>query len=172
MSRPSIVDLTSSSPPGGTSSSPSNWLTWEDAGRPLHDSSQNPPDTKRRRLNNSDNDTLLSNHLSGSSSFSAARPSFPQSNSFPRPTLILDDIEAVDLTGDANDARISKTIAKQQQDIIQAQQKEMADSEDGRSTLLAYKCPVCMDTPVDATATLCGEYSLLQRCFPILSASA
>jgi hypothetical protein len=66
-----------------------------------------------------------------------------------------------------------KTIAKQQQDVILAQQKEMVDSERSRSTLLAYKCPVCMDTPVDATATLCGELTtlFLRRRFPIPSAS-
>ena len=72
----------------------------------------------------------------------------------------LDDIEAVDLTDGVNKTQISKTLSKQQEDAVKAQQHQMTDSEDGRSILAAYKCPVCMDTPEDATTTVCGKESL------------
>ena len=29
----------------------------------------------------------------------------------------------------------------------------------GRTPLASYKCPICMDTPEDATTTTCGELS-------------
>ncbi|PWY67186.1 hypothetical protein BO70DRAFT_272078, partial [Aspergillus heteromorphus CBS 117.55] len=63
-----------------------------------------------------------------------------------------DVIEPVDLT---EVSPISKTQAKQRADAILAQQS--LDQDKGASVLTAYKCPVCMDTPVDATSTLCGH---------------
>ncbi|KAJ5246580.1 hypothetical protein N7468_001563 [Penicillium chermesinum] len=55
----------------------------------------------------------------------------------------------IDLT-DAEETR-----AKQTQEAIQAQQPGEPDKV--LSALGAYKCPICMDTPEDATTTACGH---------------
>lgn len=69
--------------------------------------------------------------------------------------LDADTIEAIDLT-EAPSA-LSQALAKQREDAVRAQQD--AAHEKGHSILTAYKCPVCLDTPVDATTTVCGMYS-------------
>lgn len=63
-------------------------------------------------------------------------------------------IESIDLTEPENP--LSKTLAKQREDAIKAQQT--TEEEKGRSILTSYKCPVCMDTPEDATSTTCGMF--------------
>lgn len=63
-------------------------------------------------------------------------------------------IESVDLTEVDDNAGLSAVLAKQRQDAILAQNP---GSESGRTTLTAYKCPVCMETPTDATSTVCGH---------------
>ena len=63
-------------------------------------------------------------------------------------------IESIDLTEPENP--LSKTLAKQREDAIKAQQS--AEEEKGHSILTSYKCPVCMDTPEDATSTACGMF--------------
>jgi hypothetical protein len=68
------------------------------------------------------------------------------------------EIEAVDLTDINNESDLSKAISKQQQDAIQAQTKQShGHSPPGRTSLTSYKCPICMDTPEDATSTICGK---------------
>jgi hypothetical protein len=70
------------------------------------------------------------------------------------------DVEAVDLTDVNNATDLSKALSKQRQDAIQAQMKQNQGSEPaGRTPLTSYKCPICMDTPEDATTTICGELS-------------
>ena len=69
------------------------------------------------------------------------------------------DVEAVDLTEVNNATDLSKTLSKQRQDAIQAQIKQYQVSEAaGRTPLTSYKCPICMDTPEDATTTICGAF--------------
>lgn len=63
-------------------------------------------------------------------------------------------IESVDLTAVDDNASLSAALAKQRQDAIQAQNP---GTEAGRTLLTAYKCPVCMDTPTNATTTVCGH---------------
>lgn len=63
-------------------------------------------------------------------------------------------IESIDLTEVESTSSLAKALAKQREDAIKAQ--DNGESEKGRSLLAAYKCPVCMDTPVDATTTVCG----------------
>lgn len=63
-------------------------------------------------------------------------------------------IESVDLTGVDDNATLSAVLAKQRQDAILAQNQ---GTESGRTSLTAYKCPVCMETPTDATSTICGH---------------
>ncbi|KIW33227.1 uncharacterized protein PV07_00094 [Cladophialophora immunda] len=64
-------------------------------------------------------------------------------------------IESVDLTAVDDSETLSAALAKQRQDAILAQNPGTAES--GRTSLTAYKCPVCMDTPTDATSTACGH---------------
>jgi rubrerythrin len=51
---------------------------------------------------------------------------------------------------------LAKALAKQREDAIKAQKSTEGEKESG-SILIAYKCPVCMDTPEDATSTACGH---------------
>jgi len=64
-------------------------------------------------------------------------------------------IESVDLTEVSDASMLSKALSKQREDAVKAQMAQ--DAEKGRSALTAYKCPVCMDTAVDATSTICGH---------------
>ena len=69
------------------------------------------------------------------------------------------DVEAVDLTEVNSATDLSKALSKQRQDAIQAQMKQNQGSEAaGRTPLTSYKCPICMDTPEDATTTVCGAF--------------
>lgn len=68
-----------------------------------------------------------------------------------------EQIEAIDLTEIDGVSSLDKALAKQREDAVRAQQSQ--EEEKGRSILTAFKCPVCMDTPVDATSTVCGMYS-------------
>lgn len=63
-------------------------------------------------------------------------------------------IESIDLTDVDDSSALAKALSKQREDAVKAQQG--LQSENARSALTAYKCPVCMDTPVDATSTSCG----------------
>jgi len=66
-----------------------------------------------------------------------------------------EDIESLDLTEVDDAFALSKVLAKQREDAIKAQNNPTDRS--GRSVLTSYKCPVCMDMPVDATTTICGH---------------
>ncbi|KXG47676.1 uncharacterized protein PGRI_015460 [Penicillium griseofulvum] len=68
-------------------------------------------------------------------------------------------IETIDMTDDSSVAALARTVAKQREDAIKAQAS--AESNSNLSTILAYKCPICMETPVDATSTSCGMVLIL-----------
>ncbi|RWQ94757.1 hypothetical protein C8Q69DRAFT_471432 [Paecilomyces variotii] len=145
-SSPSVVDLAPSSshqPPAEGSSSrhfPPIINSSRDTSQSSSRSTEAPPrGAKRRRLDVSDPSTRAS-------SSSAAAPMFVGDDS---------NIESVDLTEVEDDNALSKALAKQREDAIRAQGP--ARDGEGRSVLTAYKCPVCMDTPVDATSTICGH---------------
>jgi len=100
---------------------------------------------KRRRLD--DRSSAVS---------SSSRPSFQRHREV---TSFTDNtIESVDLTEVDDVTSLSKILSKQCEDAIKAQVS--SDANSGRSTLTAYKCPVCMDTAVDATTTICGKCSI------------
>jgi hypothetical protein len=61
----------------------------------------------------------------------------------------------VDLTGINDDSALSHVLAKQREDAVKAQ--AAADPQEGRTSLTATKCAICMDTPTDATTTICGH---------------
>lgn len=65
-------------------------------------------------------------------------------------------IESVDLTEVEGQSALDKALSKQREDAVKAQQENVDTEGGGRSTITSYKCPVCMDTPVDATTTICG----------------
>jgi len=65
------------------------------------------------------------------------------------------EVEAVDLTQVEDSTSLAAALSKQRQDAV-ASQNTMS-SESGRTTLSAYKCPICMETPVNATSTICGH---------------
>lgn len=67
-------------------------------------------------------------------------------------------IESIDLT--EPEGSLAKTLAKQREDAIKAQQS--TEEAKGRSLLNSYKCPVCMDTPEDATSTSCGTLNIFK----------
>lgn len=66
-------------------------------------------------------------------------------------------IESIDLTELDASSDLAKTLAKQREDAIKSQQP--ADNEKFQSALNAYKCPVCMDIPENATSTACGRFA-------------
>lgn len=88
---------------------------------------------------------------------SDGNPSARPSSSIPR--LNEENIESLDLTEVDDAPTLSKVLAKQREDAIKAQSNPT--DRMGRSALTSYKCPVCMDTPVDATTTICGMQFLL-----------
>ncbi|RMZ76940.1 hypothetical protein DV737_g4596, partial [Chaetothyriales sp. CBS 132003] len=65
-------------------------------------------------------------------------------------------VEHVDLTGVDSSAAVDAVLARQRTDALLAQ-RPVATTKNGRSRLTAYKCPVCMETPVNATTTICGH---------------
>lgn len=136
MSGMSFVDLTASSP-AGQQQNLDSYSLYNMQNSP---SLSMPPERKRRRLN-------VAPGLS-------APPSSPVDNFLNS----ADDIETVDMTTSGTPPTVSKARAKQQEDAVKSQQPEM---EPSRSALMAYKCPVCMDTPEDATTTTCGMLILL-----------
>lgn len=83
------------------------------------------------------------------SSSKSSRPTVPPSTASTDPA-----IESVDLTEVDDSTALSSLLAKQRQDAILAQN---AGNESGRTSFTAYKCPVCMETPTDATTTVCGH---------------
>ncbi|KAJ5218753.1 uncharacterized protein N7498_000852 [Penicillium cinerascens] len=131
--RLSVVDLTSaqasSDHRSSTSSPPDQPSTLDRAG-----SQTTPRGIKRRR----ENDGFWSPNSSDSSEEVEQEE---------------EAIESIDLT--EPETSLQKALAKQQEDAIKAQQS--AEGERSGSVLSAYKCPVCMDTPEDATSTACGH---------------
>lgn len=75
----------------------------------------------------------------------------------------LDEVEEVDLTEVNSTSELAATLAKQQEEAVTAQNKAAGSSLSGRTSLTSYKCPVCMDTPEDATTTICGKSSSKSR---------
>ncbi|KAJ5757485.1 uncharacterized protein N7511_006179 [Penicillium nucicola] len=77
-------------------------------------------------------------------------------------------VPQIDLTGYSGSAHMSQALEMQHRAAQQAKEAAAkADAklhkhrklptEEGRTILTAYKCPVCMDTPENATSTSCGH---------------
>lgn len=65
-------------------------------------------------------------------------------------------IETIDMTEESDARDLARAVAKQREDAIKAQQTtEKPDRP--LNPLVAYICPICMDTLTDATTTSCGK---------------
>lgn len=125
---PEYIQVLSSPPSGQSSGQPSS--------RPVHE----PRGVKRRRP--SDSTPAADSSASSSSTARAAG------------NIDIDGIESVDLTEVNDESALTKALAKQREDAVKAQSS--SEERKGRSILTSFKCPVCMDTPTDATSTICG----------------
>ncbi|KAM5444331.1 hypothetical protein MferCBS31731_000849 [Microsporum ferrugineum] len=141
----SFVDLTAPSPNTAPASGvrPVSPIlrTWSSHAHQPSSFGQPRERAKRRRLDNNDD----SGSIAGPSSRNE-----PMAQSG-----IPDEIEAVDLTEVDDSSSLARILAKQREDAILAQKK--TSDQGRRSTLTAYKCPVCMDVLENATTTICGH---------------
>ncbi len=110
-----------------------------------HSQSQSQHDSQPSSQSNMSPPTSSSSRRTTKSS--RKRSSGPQLSSDP-------SVDEVDLTAVDDPASLSAALSKQREDAIIAQNP---GTEAGRTPLTAYKCPVCMDTPTDATSTACGH---------------
>ncbi|KAF3392012.1 hypothetical protein DPV78_010234 [Talaromyces pinophilus] len=141
-----VIDLTSSS----RSNHHTDLRVQHQAYHPINgpNTVNEPRGIKRRRVDGND----IPGSIYASSSADAS-----SSNDPPQTSSHGEDhyIESVDLTEVNDDYALAQTLAKQREDAIKAQ--AATENKDGRTTLLAFKCAICMDTPTDATTTVCGH---------------
>lgn len=96
---------------------------------------------------------------SSASSRPAAQPSQRRSRTS-HPDTDPDDseesssIDEVDLTAVNDQKTLTAVLEKQREEAILSQNP---GTDAGRTPLTAYQCPVCMETPTDATSTICGH---------------
>ncbi|KAJ5408804.1 hypothetical protein N7509_002687 [Penicillium cosmopolitanum] len=67
-------------------------------------------------------------------------------------------IQAIDLTEVDSSSELAKTLSSLREDAVKSQQPHGDEANSARSVLGSYKCPICMDTPEDATSTACGMF--------------
>lgn len=101
-----------------------------------HASAENPPRGVKRRRQLSDDTIGLYSPSPGRTSAGA------------------EGVDSVDLTGINDDSALAQVLAKQREDAVKAQ--AASEPQEGRTSLTATKCAICMDTPTDATTTICG----------------
>ncbi|KAI7973379.1 hypothetical protein EIK77_008288 [Talaromyces pinophilus] len=149
-----VIDLTSSS----RSNHHTDLRVQHQAYHPINGANtvNEPRGIKRRRVDGND----IPGSIYASSSADAS-----SSNDPPQTSSHGEDhyIESVDLTEVNDDYALAQTLAKQREDAIKAQ--AATENKDGRTTLLAFKCAICMDTPTDATTTVCGMCSYILFCW-------
>ncbi|ETI21461.1 hypothetical protein G647_07808 [Cladophialophora carrionii CBS 160.54] len=115
---------------------------------------------ERQRIQEQSQDQDSSQHSSQSTmsppSSSHTRPTTQSSRQRASTPQLENDplVDEVDLTAVDDRASLSAALSKQREDAILAQNP---GTDAGRTPLTAYKCPVCMDTPTDATSTVCGH---------------
>ncbi|KAJ5568431.1 hypothetical protein N7450_010917 [Penicillium hetheringtonii] len=72
-------------------------------------------------------------------------------------------VQAIDLTEVDSSSEFAKTLSNLREDAVKAQQPSEKATNKTQSILGAYKCPVCMDTPEDATSTACGTCPVCRK---------
>lgn len=118
---------------------------------------------KRRRIGSIDNDRPNSTRVHRTADASSSTDRRHQRHS----TSSTEEVESVDLTEVNDDHALAQTLAKQREDIVKAQ--SAAENNQGRTSLTATKCAICMDIPTDATTTACGRSRALLSCCYFLS---
>jgi hypothetical protein len=71
------------------------------------------------------------------------------------------EIESIDLIDVDDSSSLSRVLAQQREQAIQAQNaaaKKPEEEDFSKSIMTHYKCPVCMDVLTNATATVCGMH--------------
>lgn len=117
---------------------------------------QNHTNWERTQARTRDRQRLQQDPTTSSTTSAMSPPSSSSRAAPPQSSIAVDPaIESVDLTGVDDSTTLSAALAKQRQDAILSQNSGTDGS--GRTPLTAYKCPVCMDTPTDATSTACGH---------------
>ena len=170
-----VIDLTDSPPQPSTrpttttttTRTMNHWRTAEQSTVPPVPRNRNEPTRPPPASSSSSSSTHTEGHPSKRRRLYRELSEAPTPTTEPEPpnTNASDDdndnpqeIEAVDLTDINNESDLSKAISKQQQDAIQSQTKQpQGEPPPGRTSLTSYKCPICMDTPEDATSTICGK---------------
>lgn len=133
---PEYIHVTCGPPSGQSSEQSTRQSPGQASSHPVHE----PRGVKRRRP--SDSTPGADSSTSSSSTARAAG------------NTDVEGIESVDLTEVNDESALAKALAKQREDAVKAQSS--SEERKGRSILTSFKCPVCMDTPTDATSTICG----------------
>lgn len=146
--RESIIDLTSAPAPTSIHRQPSWDITSVDSNTAseLSEYGSNPP---------LEEDNPPSRGVKRQRSGDEADNAGPSSR--PR---VEEQIQAIDLTEVDSSSELAKTLSNLREDAVKAQQPSENEASKTQSVLGAYKCPVCMDTPEDATSTACGRFRI------------
>lgn len=154
--RLSVIDLTSASAPAPTSTSTHRQLSSDiNSVDSFSDSFEEQPTpnltnyiTSRGAKRRRDREEL--GHAGPSSRPRLESPIDPR---------IEGPIQAIDLTEVESSSELAKTLSSLREDAVKAQQPHEDEANSARSVLGSYKCPICMDTPEDATSTACGTFT-------------
>ena len=64
--------------------------------------------------------------------------------------------EEIDLTDVNDESSLATALSRQRAEAV-ASQRQPGESLSGRTALTSYKCPICLETPENATITMCGK---------------
>ena len=104
--------------------------------------------------------------LSSESQEDSSRPSTSQTEMSTH-----EPVDSVDLTEVEDGMPIAEVIRRQRAEQIVSQQPDLR-TDTGRTSLTAFKCPICMDELTDATVTTCGHLFCHRCLIESLKASA
>ena len=115
---------------------------------------------KRRRMVPSDTTHSQQQQESQASSTSVNETSFTSNSVHGSANL-----DAIDLTEVNSHQDLTQAISRPQEDAVREQRK--TNKQGGvdqayhrpRTAFSEYKCPICMDSPEDATSTVCGKWN-------------
>lgn len=112
----------------------------------------------RRRDSSTSSDSSSSDLSATSLGSDSADSVFEEENNHNTTTATNTQDSAVDLTLIDDSKNLEDFLAKEQQDAIAAQLMPTQNPEEKNlSSLNNYKCAICMDSPTNATTTICGH---------------